>query len=295
MGSGALRMKGVAAAVSLIALLLTALAPGMARAGVIWVTDGNMNAGQTGSCSAFGAYGDLSVFFAQPGCPMSLEAVGTVPAGENAFWLTTAPPGITINTAWTGNPDVISSGIADGFAVGDFWENSSGVYGGSTLGPGQEWFNTGLEGSSNINSQTYGIQLVCTHAASQGPCYGSPYVSIGGVELEGTENSSPSVTGLGSLWTAGSWVWNPPGDSWPVTIYASDVSGICSSSANRRKHPAEWSVGAAGHDGLAAVPEPSELAPQRRYPLPGARPTGSFQYSPQRNQRGRSWRPRRRS
>ena len=53
--------------------------------------------------------------------------------------------------------------------------------------------------------------------------------TISGIELAATENSAPYVAGQGSLWGSGSWVWNPPGDPWPVTLYASDVSGICSS------------------------------------------------------------------
>ena len=221
-------------AATLAACLLALIGPAVADAGTIWVTDGNMNAGQTGSCNAFSLYGDLSAFYAGMGCPLSIGAVGTVPAGTNAFWMTSAPPGITINSAWTANPDVSASGISDGFVVGDFWENSSGVYGGSTLAPDQEWFNTGLEGTGNINSQIYGIQLVCTHSASEGPCYGSPYLTVGGVELAGTENTGPTVTGLGSLWNepSSTWVWNPPGDSWAVTLQASDVSGICQMLAN---------------------------------------------------------------
>ena len=188
-----------------------------------------MNAGQTGDCAAFDFYAGPPDFETIPGCPMALGEVGEVSAGANSFWMTTAPPGITINQAWTANPDVAASGISDGFVVGDFWENSSGVYGGSTLASGQQWFNTALEGSSNINSQNYGIQLVCTHSSSQGPCAGTPYVTIGGVELEGTENTGPSVTGVGSLWSApsGTWVWNPPADDWAVTMEASDVSGAC--------------------------------------------------------------------
>ncbi len=158
-------------------MLALLVAPTAAEAGTIWVTDGNMNAGQTGGCNAFSFYGDLSVFHTSAGCPMSIDVAGGVPAGENAFWMTTAPPGITINHAWTANPDVTASGISDGFVVGDFWENSSGVYGGSTLGPGQEWFNTALEGTPDINSQIYGIQLVCTHSVTQGPCYGTPYLA----------------------------------------------------------------------------------------------------------------------
>ena len=227
---GALTTGAAALAACLFALVATPVA----QAGTIWVTDGNMNAGQTGDCSAFNFYAGPPDFETIPGCPMALGEVGEVPAGANSFWMTTAPPGITINQAWTANPDVAASGISDGFVVGDFWENSSGVYGGSTLASGQQWFNTALEGSSNINSQNYGIQLVCTHSSSQGPCAGTPYVTIGGVELEGTENTGPSVTGVGSLWSApsGTWVWNPPADDWAVTMEASDVSGACSLAAS---------------------------------------------------------------
>jgi hypothetical protein len=230
MRGGALRIGAAIVAACLLALL----APPIADAGTIWVTDGNMNAGQTGGCNAFSVYGDLSVFYAGTGCPLEIGAFGTVPAGVNAFWMTTAPPGITINQAWTANPDVSASGASDGFVVGDFWENGSGIYGGSTLAPGQEWFNSALEGTPNINSQIYGIQIVCTHSATQGPCYGTPYLAVGGVELEGTENTGPSVTGVGSLWSepSGAWVWNPSGDVWAVTMQAGDTSGICSMSAD---------------------------------------------------------------
>jgi hypothetical protein len=47
--------------------------------------------------------------------------------------------------------------------IGDFWKDvNTGAYGGSTLAQGQQWFNTSLEGSANINSQVYGIRMVCT-------------------------------------------------------------------------------------------------------------------------------------
>ena len=234
------KRRAVAIAASIATSLVTALAPPAARAGDIWVTDGNMNSGQTGGCGAFAAAGDFGIYpgygtpiFTAPSfCPMSIVAGSIVPPGQNAYWMTTAPPGITIVAAWTANGDVASSSVnEDGWTVGDFWRDvNSGAYGGSTLANGQEWFNTGLEGSSNINSQIYGIQLVCTLSTS---CLGlgPPEFSVSGIELEGTENSAPYVTGQGSLWGTGSYVWNPPGDPWPVTLYASDVSGICSSSA----------------------------------------------------------------
>jgi len=236
MARGALKTKTVAIAVSMAVCSVIAAAAPVARAGDIWVTDGNMNGGQTGGCGAFAAAGDFGIYpgygtpiFTVPSaCPMSIAAGSIVPPGQNAYWMTTAPPGVTIVSAWTANGDVTSGGInTGGWAVGDFWRDvNSGAYGGSTLANGQEWFNTGLEGSSNIDSQIYGIQLVCTLSTI---ClgFGPPQFSVSGIELEGIENSAPSVMGQGSLWGSGSWVWNPPGDAWPVTLYASDVSGIC--------------------------------------------------------------------
>ena len=185
-----------------------------------------MNAGQTGSCNAFAAYGDFSAFAVLDYCPMTLEGA-RVPAGHNAFWMTTAPPGIVINSAWTANGDVTSiNSPGTGLVIGDFWRDvTTGTYGGSTLASGQQWFNSTLEGSSNINSQIYGVQMTC--GLSSG-CPGAALVGISGIELAGTENTPPSVTGQGALWGSGSYVWNPPGDPWPVTLSASDVSGICS-------------------------------------------------------------------
>jgi hypothetical protein len=227
MKRAALRIWGFAIAASLAACLVAAVAAPAARAGTIWVTDGGQN------CSAFSVYSATASFIAPSSCPMSIQANAWIPYQQNAYWMTTAPPGITINSAWTANGDASASGLVNGIVVGDFWrDDNTGAYGGSTLAPGQQWFNTGLEGSSNINSQIYGIQMVCTQNGPFGGCgYGSPIpsFSVSGIELAGTENSAPYVTGQGSLWSAGSWVWNPSGSPFPVSLYSSDVSGICSS------------------------------------------------------------------
>ena len=171
---------------------------------------------------------------------MSIQANATIPLGQNAYWMTTAPPGITINRAWTANGDVNAGGWTTGVVVGDFWRDvNTGAWGGSTLAQGQHWFNTGLEGSSNINSQIYGIQLVCTQNnwAFGGCGFATPpWFTVSGIELQGTENSLPSVTGQGALWGSGSYVWNPPGDPFPVALYGSDVSGICASEATVSTH-----------------------------------------------------------
>ena len=230
MGLTALTKRGVAIAVGVTAGLFLTFAASAARAGTIWVTDSS----QTG-CSAFAVYGDFASFSIPSGCPMSIQATGVIPLGQNAYWMTTAPPGVTINSAWTSNGDVNAGGWTTGVVVGDFWRDvNTGAWGGSTLASSQHWFNTGLEGSVNINSQIYGIQLACTQNNwSFGGCAFAtpPWFTVSGIELAGTEDSAPSVTGQGSLWTTGSWVWNPPGDAWPVALYASDVSGVCSSEA----------------------------------------------------------------
>jgi hypothetical protein len=64
------------------------------------------------------------------------------------------------------------------------------------------------------------------------------------------------VTGQGSLWGSGSWVWNPPGDLWPLSLYASDVSGICSSQ------------GTVGNTGLDGPPEPRDDTVWQQCPRP---------------------------
>ena len=171
-----------------------------AWAGEIWVTDG------AGSCNAFSFYGDLASFIAPSSCPMSIQANAAIPLGQNAYWMTTAPAGITINSAWTADGDVNAGNWTTGVVVGDFWRDiNTGAYGGSTLAQGQQWLNTGLEGSSNINSQIYGIQIVCAQSNwSFGGCgyTNPPWVTVSGIELEGTENAEPFVTGEGALWTA---------------------------------------------------------------------------------------------
>ena len=77
------------------ACLLTAVAAPAAQAGALWVTEG------AGSCNAFGVYGDFASFSVPSSCPMSIQTVNPIPVGQNAYWMTTAPAGITINQALT--------------------------------------------------------------------------------------------------------------------------------------------------------------------------------------------------
>jgi hypothetical protein len=216
-----------------VVLALGVIAPLPARAGTVWVTEGSMNAGGSGSCNAFQPGGSTYWYNVTRNCPgggMSVDTNFSPPGGKNGFWITTAPAGITINSAWTQNDDVQTSNLGNGFAVGDFWiDNGTGQYGGSTLGSGQHWFNTSLEGTANINSSIYGMQMVCTHAAGAGPCDGESYPSftVSGIELAATENQGPAIIaqGANNLWyQGGRWV---RGAGWPISFSGSDPSGVC--------------------------------------------------------------------
>lgn len=205
--------------------------PVIASAGTLYVTEGNMNAGGSGGCDAFQPGGSTYWFNITKNCPgagMSVDTNWSPPGGKNAFWMTTAPAGITINSAWTENGDVQTSNLANGFVVGDFWiDNGTGQYGGSTLASGQHWLNTTLEGTQNINSGIYGIQMVCTH--SGGSCDGQAYptFTVNGIELQATENQGPAIVAEGSnnLWYQGGQYVR--GSGWPISFSASDPSGVC--------------------------------------------------------------------
>jgi hypothetical protein len=239
-----------AGVIALLCWALVAIASPAADAGTVWVTDGVMHSGGSGSCDAFQARGDFTVFAVTNGCPSGgLTIAGGFPdllvlGGHNAFWITTAPPGITITSAWTQNGDVYGFS-SRGFVIGDFWkDNSTGSYGGSRLASGQRWFNTGVEGTPNINSSIYGMQVVCT---SSTPCDGSAILDVTGIELAGVENQGPSLTALGgdNLWyQGGHWIWNPPGDPWSIALQSSDPSGVCNMWAvvNNQRIQGPWAT-----------------------------------------------------
>ena len=177
---------------------------------------------------------------------------------------------------------------------------NTGAWGGSTLAQGQQWFNTGLEGSANINSQIYGIQIVCTQNNwSLGGCALARHrrgSRSPGSNSQGTENSAPyrhrDKARCGRAGRTCGIRQAMPSQS---RCTASDVSGICSSGADVGSNgELNGPVGAAGRLGLAAVPQPGELVVQRRHPIAGA-DRRILPNRSQRDQRRRGWStPRRR-
>ena len=61
-------------------------------------------------------------------------------------------------------------------------------------------------------------------------CSNSGAISVNTVQVVAVENQGPSLSAVGSdnLWyQTGRYVWNPTGDPWPITLAASDPSGVC--------------------------------------------------------------------
>jgi hypothetical protein len=72
-------------------------------------------------------------------------------------------------------------------------------------------------------------------------CTGAGQISLNSIKLTATETSGPTLTpdGADNLWyqnKPGEWIWNAPGYPWPLTLAASDPSGVCSMSADLGSH-----------------------------------------------------------
>ena len=180
MRGGALTTGAAALAACVLALVATSVA----QAGTIWVTDGNMNAGQTGALQRVQLLrGACRISRRLPGsCPMAHRRTSGrfPPATEFVLDDDCAPRHHDQSRPGRLTGDVTATQRSpSGLVAGDFWKSNSQLasYGGSTLALRASSGSTrALEGSSNINSQNYGIQLVCTHSASQGPCAGNPSI-----------------------------------------------------------------------------------------------------------------------
>jgi hypothetical protein len=82
--------------------------------------------------------------------------------------------------------------------------------------------------SGPLNTSDWGIELRCVQAV----CTWPGQIQLNSLTVYAAEAQGPSITpvaGADSLWAqAGHWVWNPPGDAWPVPVSAADSSGVCS-------------------------------------------------------------------
>lgn len=153
------------------------------------------------------------------------DPVGSALGGSFAVAQINAPPGITITSA---------------IATGSVFYSSAGWAGGSYFaGGGSTWQN----GSTTMTdpafaSPYWGYQVVCLAGYS---CTGAGRLILSSITLTASESQGPSLSPQGphNLWdqnATGEWIWNPVADPWPITLAASDTSGVCSMSVAIGNH-----------------------------------------------------------
>src|SRR6185312_14317860 len=126
-----------------------------------------------------------------------------------------APPGITITGA---------TSIGSVFNL----NNGTGWVGGSFFAGGGSAWNavTSILSDPPFASSYWGVVVECAPGYA---CGGAGQITLRSITLSATESQGPSLSaqGTGNLWyqtRQGEWIWNAPGDPWPLTIAASDPS-----------------------------------------------------------------------
>ena len=256
------RLSPMAALAAIAAALAFLAGAGPAVAGTFIV---NADPAAGTGCDLFSPNGGLTQFYY--GCDGFagsnvgfgyLSGEAALPAGARIGYQMTAPPGISIFSAQVGLNAVSNINDGGGWGGGAYW-----------AGGGDSW-SSGVTSRSDgpFNSPYWGFQMICGSSS----CTQSGAISVNTVELIAIENQGPSLTavGAGNLWyQTGRYVWNPAGDPWPITLQASDPSGVCSMQAVVNAARVARSVGDAEHEWMAAVPG-SDLDAcgrrQRRHP-----------------------------
>jgi hypothetical protein len=149
-----------------------------------------------------------------------------VPDGARMGYQISAPPGITINEV--GYDDSQLQNIANGRGWIGFTYWNGGTAPVHSNGTAVDAAASGRSLDSNLNTFYWGIELRCV----QSVCSWPGLIQLDHIVVYASEAQGPSITPVadpGSLWAqTGHWIWNAPGDSWPLDVSADDASGVCS-------------------------------------------------------------------
>ena len=174
------------------------------------------------------------------------DPLGPAAGGSLVEAYITAPAGITI-TAATVTGSVFYSGAG--------WGGGSIFNGGGT--PWANGWTTMTDPA--FASQYWGYEVYCASGYS---CTGAGRLNLSMVKLTGSETQAPylAAEGSGNLWfqtRRGEWVWNPPGDPWPLQVAASDPSGVCSIVASIGDHQLPGPSAVPNASGWQQCPDPT--------------------------------------
>ena len=161
----------------------------------------------------------------------SLEINGSttqsVRYGYGANWTASAPsPAIAVIGAYTPPNSVLAdcSLSSDGFAAAFFWHNGSRTIN-FTSGCNSRGFGWGSGISQGFPpSSDFGWGVVCAASPSCTPST-NDILGVDGIRLTAEENTGPTLNAVpaSNLWYQSAWVRG----SWPITLDASDPSGVC--------------------------------------------------------------------
>ena len=149
-----------------------------------------------------------------------------VPDGARMGYQISAPPGITINQV--GYEDSQLQNIANGRGWIGFTYWNGGTAPVHPNGTAVDAAAPGPSLDTNLDTPYWGIELRCI----QSVCSWPGLIQLDQIVVYASEAPGPSITPVadpGSLWAqTGHWIWNAPGNSWPLGVSAGDASGVCS-------------------------------------------------------------------
>jgi hypothetical protein len=179
-----------------------------------------------------------------PGFSTSCSPAGGIyigaPATGSAYndrqlWEIDSPsPALTITGAGFAELDTsaINTGQA-GYGGGAYW-NGGGVPVNTDQAGEPTSFGSEAYATAPFASQYFGLQVVCSDTAGcdgDGTQLGAELDTNGAVTVAVQENQAPGLTAGGLFNQTSGWVWSAPSDPWPLSLSASDPSGICSLAA----------------------------------------------------------------
>jgi len=178
------------------------------------------NQGNTPPPAALSRYGGVGT---AGSALLSAWSAGSVPDGARVGYLLTAPPGITIN-----NVSVTAQHLQN-IANGRGWIGLT-YWNGGTAQVLPDGTAVDAAASGPLNSAYWGIELRCVEAE----CVWPGELELSSLTVYAAEAQGPSVSPVAdpaSVWDhagGGEWVWNAPGDPWPLPVSGTDSSGVCS-------------------------------------------------------------------
>ena len=152
-----------------------------------------------------------------------------VPDGARMGYEISAPPGITINQVDYDDSQLQNIANGRGWTGFTYWNGGT-----APVHPNETAVDAAASGhslDSNLDTTYWGIELRCV----QSECSWPSLIQLDHITVYASEAQGPSITPVadpGSLWAqTGHWIWNAPGNSWPLGVSAGDASGVCSLSA----------------------------------------------------------------